>query len=95
MTQEAPNHYFQGVPSEMKICQTQVSPIGHTTTPSSMYIVPVLSSPLCVWRIARSFCVGGRDEQNFEDCPHRRRRVDRSSSRRAVFDSRQSVPPHH
>ncbi len=45
MTQEAPNHYFQGVPSEMKICQTQVSPIGHTTTPSSMYIVPVLILP--------------------------------------------------
>jgi hypothetical protein len=26
MTQEAPNHYFQGVPSEMKICQTQSVP---------------------------------------------------------------------
>src|ERR1700719_505114 len=65
-------------------------------TPSSvLYIVSVLSSPLCIRGIARSFCVGGRHEQSIEDCLHRRRRVDRSRSRRAVFDSRQSVPPHH
>src|SRR5882762_4404998 len=64
-----------------------------SATLSLMYIVPGLSSPLFVRGIAR--CLGGRHEQNFEDCSHRRRRAGRSCSRRAVFDPRQSVPPHH
>ncbi|SRR6266481_3770375 len=72
-----------------------LSTTEQSTSSSVMYIVPVLSSPLCVRGIARSFCVGGCHEQSIEDCLHRRRRVDRSCSCRAVFDSRQSVPPHH
>src|ERR1700730_18331232 len=73
-------------------------PLSTTEQPAPpyvMYIVSVLSSPLCVRGIVRSYCVGGRHEQGIKDCLHRRRCVDRSRSRRAVFDSRQSVPPHH
>src|SRR5882762_302982 len=66
-----------------------------STTPSLMYIVRVASSRLLVRGIARSFCVGGRHEQNFEDCRHRRRGAGRPCSRRAVFDPCESVPPHH
>src|ERR1700687_5375897 len=49
---------------------------------------PLRSSPPFVRGIARCRCLGGRHEQNFEDCSHRRRRAGRPCSRRAVFDSR-------
>ena len=39
-----------------------LSPTAQTTTPSRMYIVPVLSSPLCIRGIALSFRVGGYHE---------------------------------
>src|SRR5258706_15924006 len=71
-----------------------LSTTGQTTTPPHAYnhyaILPSRRPG-----IARYRCLGGRHEQNIEDCPRRRRRAGRSCSRRAVFDSRQSVPSHH
>jgi len=92
-----PSHESPGTSHQSRITGhgscLPLSTTVQSTTPSLMYIVPGLSSPLFVRGIAR--CLGGRHEQNIEDCPHRRRRAGRSSSRRAVFDSRQSIPPHH
>jgi len=76
-----PSHESPGTSHQSRITGhgscLPLSTTVQSTTPSLMYIVPGLSSPLFVRGIAR--CLGGRHEQNIEDCPHRRRRAGRSS----------------